>query len=76
MKFFKSFSLIVILAFAVAAVCGMVKGLSALCVFLGIGKLVEGKEYYDDGKQRTAFLYWGIGIAVCICGVLSFTNWV
>lgn len=52
MKFFKSFSLIVILAFAVAAVCGMVKGLAALCVFLGIGKLVEGKEYYDDGKQK------------------------
>ena len=76
MKFFKSFSLIVILAFAVASVCGIPKGLAALCVFIGIGEIAEGKEHYDNGKRKAAFLYWAIGIIVCICGIFSFTNWV
>ena len=59
MKFFKSFSLIVILAFAVAAVCGMVKGLAALCVFLGIGKLVEGKERKGERYRYNHFRHDG-----------------
>lgn len=55
MKSFKSFSLIVILSFAVASVCGMVKGLAALFVFIVIGQLVDGKEYYDNGNRKMAF---------------------
>lgn len=74
MKIFKSFSVIAILALVVGSMFGAIKGISVLCFFLGVGELINAKEYYDNGNTHTALLYLMIGTGVCVCGILSFTN--
>jgi hypothetical protein len=74
MKILKSFSLIATFALVIGSIFGVVKGLSMLCLLLGLGELISAKEYYDNKGMKQAIIYLILGIGICVCGILSFIN--
>lgn len=74
MKLFMSISVIVTISVVVACLCGISKGLSLLCLCLGIKELIYSKEYHSEGKKRLAVSSLLVGILVCLSAILSFTN--
>lgn len=74
MKIFKSFTLIATFALVIGSIFGAVKGLSMLCLLLGLGELISAKEYYDNKEMKQAIIYLILGIGICVSGILSFIN--
>lgn len=76
MKILKSFSFIAVVALTIGSIFGMIKGLSTLCLCLGFGELVKAKEYYDNKQKKLATTNLILGVCICICAILSFTNFI